>query len=190
MSVQAASPYLNHPPLAPVSLEQGVCCWRSPGARRVVGELVWASLGGPVLDDRVDETPCPMNPIGARKQGLIALHRIVQQPLIGTWGFINTKGVVVTKGHGDGSKANVRPGLLGHKGVNNALVRLQPEGENVAIKRFSVVEREHEMRRWLELDGHFRQLLGQAFAGAKIKWYAGPAPVVESQLQRGKRRGA
>jgi hypothetical protein len=86
-----------------------------------------------------------------------------------------------------GLQNHLRPRVFCLEAQHDALVGLYQQDQ---ARRFPVQGRlagKRLMRNRAELDGDFRCLAEEAFAGTQIEWHVLPAPVIDEQPQRRKR---
>src|SRR5712691_1279818 len=176
---------LPHMPGSAISCHENLCCLGSPRTSRVERQ-VSGPLRFPVLAHGVDKRPGLVDPIRARKERLIALHGLVEQPFVGTRRVRNAKGQIIAKMHGHRTHADVWSRLFGQKGVHNALVGLEAKRQNIMVPLSAVLDRKHQMRSGLEMDANFRALARQPFARAQVKRHTRPAPIIQRQFERRK----
>lgn len=75
--------------------------------------------GFPLLDDRIHDGPGIVDPIGAWKQRLIAVHGIEQQPFVSIGRFFDVEGRVIAEIHRHRPHTNIWSWLLSEEGVEN-----------------------------------------------------------------------
>src|SRR2546428_514902 len=121
-----AADYTSKPGLSSMpgpSIPRQQCLRRSwsPRPRRIERQG-WRGFGLPVFEHRVDNRPGLVDPVRTRKERLIALHGIVEQPFVGTGRAFDAKRQIIAEMHGHWTQTDVWPGLFGQKRVRNALV--------------------------------------------------------------------
>jgi hypothetical protein len=126
------------------------------------------------------------------EEGLVAEHGVEQEALVAVGGGL-AEGRGVVEVHGDGADGHgLRRGHLGAEAEADAFVGLDAHGDDVGLDGAAVAECaaiEDHQRRLLELDADLGSAL-EALAGADVEGNAGPAPVVDFELDGGVGLGA
>src|SRR5579884_2870337 len=146
----------------------------------------FARLVLPFVQNALDEAPRGFDCIAACEQRLVADHATEEQAFVG-FRLGAGKGRAVEEIHVDGANLHFdfRPGHFGRELERDAFVRLDTQYKDVWLNlavRLALLE--ENKRRLLELDGDFRDTLGQVLAGAQVERNVGPAPVVDVGFER------
>ena len=137
----------------------------------------------PAFADRIHDLPRGFDFVAADEQRGVADHRFEQQPFV-SLGRVSAEFGVVAEMHAHRAHFQAGAGNLAVEAQVNAFVRLQAQRDRVGIEVLAALRGEQDVRRGPKLNAHFARAQRQVFAGAQIKRHAGPAPVVDEQLQR------
>ena len=162
--------------------QQIICGHGAPGAGGVefaVGE----GLVRPTRPNRIHKSPGRFNLVAPNEQGRIAGHGLEQEPLIGLRG-ISAKLGVVTELHAHGPDGDADAWNLAVEPEGDAFIGLKTKGQGVGVQPLAALRGEEDVRGGAELDAHFADAGGQAFAGPQEEGDARPAPGVNKQLER------
>src|SRR5262249_3557655 len=125
-------------------LDQRVRLRRAPRARLVDRNLLRIAVP-PSVEDWTQELPRHVDPIPARVQRGVSLHRVEEQTLVGLRRLAAEREV-----HLGRRDAKIRPRQLRTERERHAFVRLDTEHQQVRIGQDLGISTEHEMRRALE----------------------------------------
>ena len=150
----------------------------------------WSGLPffGPVVEDRVEDLPGPLDLRVPREQRRVAEQHVEDQPLVGLGAGLGERAAV---GEVHVHVADLHRGArhLGAEADRHALVGLDPDHQRVVGELLGRGLAERQVRRPLE---HHRDLgdpAAEPLAGAQVERHPGPAPVVHVQGHRGVRLG-
>src|SRR5690348_16333185 len=135
--------------------------------------------------DRLNHTPGGLNHIRPLKKRLITDHAVMQQALIsGSRRSMELAGVIEL--HVDLANIHERSGNLCTHLDGDALIWLNVDQQFIRVQIFHACVAKENERRSSKVDGDLRGSLREAFACAKVKWDAGPTPVVNGEFERNK----
>ena len=141
------------------------------------------------VEDGVVQAPRFLGLVPPDEQGLVALHDVEQQGLVGLGD--GAEGVGVGEAEGDRAQTGGVPGLLHLDLEIEPLVGLEVQVQDIgaghALVAHPVVEADG---RGAEADGYLSAALGHGLAGAQVEGHALPAPVVHEEGGGGVGRGA
>src|SRR5713226_1830943 len=168
-------------PPATIALEQLVRRARTPSASRVVGKVP-RRQAAPHVQNRGDDPPGGLDHILAMEERGIASHAVVEEPLV-TGGFRLLAEVLVAELQLDCLQSNRRSGQFGRHLNADTLVRLHMDDQPVALNVLDAGLAEEHQWRAIELDDDLRISPGPPLPRAQIEGNAGPAPVIDEELQ-------
>src|SRR5205814_3551108 len=120
--------------------------------------------------------PRKLDPIGAHKQSLFALQKVLQQSLIAVRDRFEL--FVVTENQLPRGQRNRLAGLFHVKFQTESLIGLDGNDENIAFNLTTAAERlKHRYRRPAKSNDDFAGVPGQAFSRPQVKRNMIPSPV-------------
>ena len=135
----------------------------------------------PAFANGIDDAPGSFNFIATDEKCGIAGKRFEQEPFVG-FGGVGSEFAVVAEMHSDRTNLQARAGNFAIETKGYALVGLQAQCDGVGIECLAALRREKDVRGVAKLHTHFAGAERKRFAGAEIKWNAGPAPVIDPEF--------
>ena len=176
---------------------QGLRQARSNGRRQACGAISWwMAFGSPRagrvgahgrghLEQRHRDLPQPLDALGRGEEGVIAAHRVVDQPLVGLEHLGLATRLVQRELEAQLVELHARPRPLAVERERELRGVGQVEGEVVrAVGADAGAGREHALGRLAEGDGDDARALGHALARPQVERHTGPAPVVDLATER------
>src|ERR1043165_3600231 len=131
----------------------------------------------PAFADAIENFPGRFDLIPSDEQRGIARNYVQQKALI-SFGRVSAELRVIAEVHADRPHLDARAGNFAIEAQVYSLFGLEPQSERVGIEFCAALRRKQNVRRGPKLDPHLARAQRQSLARPKIKWDAGPAPVI------------
>ena len=155
---------------------------RAPGAGGIefaVGE----GFAFPTFADGIDNAPRGFDFVAADEEGGVTGKGFEKEAFVG-FGCVCAELAVVAEMHAHRADLQARAGNFAVEAQGDSFVGLEPQRDGVGVEFLSALGGEKDVRGVAELDADFAGAQGKRFAGAQIKRDAGPAPIINPELQR------
>src|SRR6266436_3696825 len=173
--------FSDRSPCAPIPRQQFVGFCRTPGSCGVVRKP-FGRHGLPRVQHGLDNLPTRLDHVRALEQSGIPDHAVMQQSLISRIMRASEVAFVV-KLHVHQAELHDRPWNLGSKSQGNPFVGLNVNDQLVGLQIGDLGLSKQYEGRSPKLDGNLCRAPLQALSRPQIERHAGPAPVVDLQLQ-------
>src|SRR5215510_5633004 len=170
-------------PCMPIARKQAIGGGGAGTAGGIIGEIISRSAC-PGIEDPLYGAPSRLDRIGPLEQGGVAYETIVDQRLVADRRQ-RREIVPVGKVHFDAVDFDLGAGALGAKTERQPFIRLDAQRQDVRGQSLDRGVAKEGVGRLTKLHRDLGVAGREVLAGAEIEWHAGPAPVVDAELERG-----